>query len=62
VLVLNDLPARSFPLNIAADDRFRGMLLLARDMCADGRLNSQGVAVQGVSIKTRVETALDLRA
>jgi hypothetical protein len=38
------------------------MLLLARDMCADGRLNSLGLAVQVDSIKTRDETALDLRA
>jgi hypothetical protein len=28
----------SFPRNIAADDRFRGLMALARDMCADGRL------------------------
>jgi hypothetical protein len=36
--------SRSFPRNIAADDRFRGLTVLARDMCADGRLQAQAVA------------------
>jgi len=31
----------SFPRNIAADDRFRGLLLQARDMCANGRLSAR---------------------
>ena len=35
---------RSFPRNIAADDGFRGLLMLARDMCAEGRLQAQAVA------------------
>ena len=35
---------RSFPRNVAADDRFRGLTVLARDMCADGRLQAQAVA------------------
>ena len=36
--------SRSFPRNIAADDRFRGLTVVARDMCADGRLQAQAVA------------------
>ena len=36
--------SRSFPRNVAADDRFRGLTVLARDMCADGRLQAQAVA------------------
>ena len=34
----------SFPRNIAADDGFRGLMGLARAMCADGRLQAQAVA------------------
>jgi hypothetical protein len=30
--------SESFPRNIAADDRFRQLMLRARAMCADGRL------------------------
>jgi hypothetical protein len=33
-----------FPHNIAADRRFRGLMLLARDMCADGRLQARHVS------------------
>ena len=36
--------SRSFPRNVAANDRFRGLTVLARDMCADGRLQEQVVA------------------
>ena len=41
----------SFPPNIAADDGFRGLMGLARAMCADGRLQAQAVAniVHGVA-------------
>jgi hypothetical protein len=35
---------RSFPRNIAADDGFRGLLVRARDMCAEGWLDPQAVA------------------
>jgi hypothetical protein len=35
---------RSFPRNVAADDRFRGLTVLARAMCADGRLQARNVA------------------
>jgi len=35
---------RSFPRNIAADDGFRGLLVRAGDMCAEGRLQAQAVA------------------
>jgi hypothetical protein len=31
----------SFPRNIAADERFRGLMLQARDMCANGRLSAR---------------------
>ena len=34
----------SFPRNIAADDGFHGLLVLARDMCADGRLQAGQVS------------------
>jgi len=33
-----------FPRNIAADDCFRGLMVLACDMCDDGRLQEQAVA------------------
>ena len=36
--------SKSFPRNIAADDGFRGLMALARTMCADGRLDLQAVA------------------
>jgi len=32
---------KSYPRNIAADDRFRGLMLRARDMCDDGRLQAR---------------------
>ena len=35
---------RSFPRNVAADDRSRGLTVLARAMCADGRLQARNVA------------------
>jgi hypothetical protein len=38
--------SRSFPRNIAADDRFRGLMAQARAMCADGRMH--GLLHQGV--------------
>ena len=34
----------SFPRNIVVDDCFRGLMVLARDMCEDGRLQAQAVA------------------
>jgi hypothetical protein len=37
VLVLNDPSTWLFPRNIAADGSFRGLMLLVRDMCADGQ-------------------------
>ena len=36
--------SRSFPLNIAADDGFRGLMARARTMCADGRLKARELA------------------
>ena len=36
--------SRSFPRNVAADDRFRGLTVLARAMCAEGRLQARNVA------------------
>jgi len=37
-----DPPAWSFPRNIVADQPcFRGLMLLARDMCGDGRLQAR---------------------
>jgi hypothetical protein len=35
---------RYFPRSIAAEDSFRGLMGLARDMCDDGRLHGQAVA------------------
>jgi hypothetical protein len=35
---------KSFPRNIAVDDRFRGLMLQARVLCADGRLQARQVA------------------
>jgi len=36
--------SRSFPRNVAADDRFRELTVSARAMCANGRLQAQAVA------------------
>ena len=36
--------SRSFPRNVAADDRSRGLTVLARAMCADGRLQARNVS------------------
>jgi len=36
--------SRLFPRNIAADDRFHGLMLRAHDMCVDGRLAARDVA------------------
>jgi hypothetical protein len=36
--------SRSFPRNVAADERFRGLTVLALAMCADGRLQARNVA------------------
>jgi hypothetical protein len=36
--------SRSFPRNIAADDRFRGLMVSLRDVCADGRLRARNLA------------------
>jgi len=36
--------SRSFPRNIAADHRFRGLMVSLRDLCADGQLQAQAVA------------------
>jgi hypothetical protein len=43
VFVHNDPPARTFPRDIAAVPSFRGLMLLARDMCGDGRLQAREV-------------------
>jgi hypothetical protein len=36
--------SRSFPRNLAADDSFRGLMVSARDLCANGRLQSRNLA------------------